>query len=190
MNWPIFALFAFVMLVFERGLHLLLAVGGTEVTGGVSPSFMLILLVYVGMFAPPMKLAWAAIALGVLLDVTYAWAVPPPVGYTMIIGPHALGFLVGAYTLTQLRAMIFRGSPLTMAVVVFLIGIFVSLVTVFLLRLRGLIVADAIVNFSAIDELVHRFLQLLYTAAAALPVGLVLSKFTPLFAFQTTKGHR
>ncbi len=176
-----FGILAFVMLVLERGLHPLLALGDS-----VSPSFLLILLVYVGMFAPPLTAAFAAVVLGALVDVTNPLAMLPPVGLKPIIGPHALGFLVGAYALIQLRGMIFRGSPVTMAIVVFLVGTFVSLTTVFLLGMRGFI-AEPIIGFSPVEDLVHRFLVLLYTAAMALPVGWLLSKATPLLAFSYGK---
>jgi len=183
MNWHIFGILAFVMLALERGLHPLLSVGDS-----VSPSFLLILLVYVGMFAPPITAAWAAVTLGLLVDVTHALPLMPPVGLKPILGPHALGYLVGAYVLIQLRGMIFRGSPITMAIVVFLVGLFVSLTAVVLLTLRGLIV-EPIIAFSPGEDLVHRFLQLLYTSVMALPVGYLLSKATPLFAFVHAKSR-
>ena len=177
MNWLIFAIAAYLLLALETGLRTLLAL---PLLADASPRLLLILAVYVGMMAPASTVPWAFLALGLLTDLQ-----PGPARDVILIGPAALGYLVGAYVVLQLRAMVFRESVLALSVLVLVGGIFVHLCWVALLTARGLpmLTHEPIVGWSAADQLVHRFLELLYTAVVAVPVGLVLFKVSPIWHF-------
>ena len=177
MNWLVFTLITFVALVLETGLRTLLALGPGV---GVTPSLLLVIAVFIGLLAPPGVVVWSFLILGGLTDV-----ISDPVQGGAIIGPAALGYLAGAYAVLQLRTLVFRESVLTLAVMTFVAGVFIQLVVVALYTIRGLSItpAEAIEGWSAANQLVHRFLQLVYSAVVAIPVGYVLFRFVSLWGF-------
>lgn len=176
MNWITFAIAAYLCLTLQVGLGDLWAIGPA------APSLVLVLGVFIGLTAPGTTVGWAMLVLGLLVDAITPWTGPGQQTVT-ILGPAAIGYLVGAYAVVQLRSMVFRESVLTLAVMTFVVGIFIQLVIVFLMVIRGPISGDALPGFSAADQLVMRFLSLLYTAVAAVPVGWLLMKLSPLFGF-------
>ena len=176
MNWITFAIAAYLCLTLQIGLRDLWAIGPA------APSLVLILGVYVGLTAPGITVGWAMLVLGLLIDASTPW-IGLEQQSVSLLGPAAVGYLVGAYAVVQMRGMLFRESVLTLAVMTFVVGLFIEVVVVFLLVARGLITGDALPGFSAADQLVLRFLALLYTTAAAVPVGWLLMKLSPLFGF-------
>jgi len=178
MNWLTFTLVTYVLLCAEIGLR------GALRLGEVYPSFLLILMVFIGLTASPMTVAWAALILGLLADLQ------PTTGALAIPGPAAIGYLVGAYAVVQLRNLLFRESVLTLAIMVFAVGLFVNLAEVALYSFRGLgfLADEPIPGWSAPGELVTRFLRLLYSAVVAVPLGWLLIKSVPLWRF--TGGGR
>lgn len=182
MNWLVFSLITFAALVLETGLRTLLALGTSDVT----PSFLLIVAVFIGLQAQPSIVVWSFLILGLLADLQGG-----PVAGGAILGPTALGYLAGAYAILQLRTLVFRESVLTLAVMTFVVGLFIQLVVVALFTLRGLpiVPAEAIEGWRPADQLVHRFLQLLYSAVLAVPVGFILLRFTGLWAFPHAGRH-
>lgn len=189
MRWFTFFIFAFVFLILEMGLQGLLGFGAHR---DIAPSWMLILMVHTAMFAPARTTAWSAMLLGLFVDLSRTLMLPPPVGEMALIGPHALGFLAGACLTLQIRAMVFRGSPLTLAAVVFVAGVLVNLIAVTMLQLRGVFgFAESPIDWSASESLVDGFLVLLYTAAVAIPIGVAMARFHRAFAFTAVgKMHR
>jgi len=187
MRWSVFILTAYVALLLQAGLGNLLAYGDSAVT----PSFLLILGVFIGMWAPPQTVAWAMLILGLLTDLTHAY----PIGDTQmvwLIGPASLGYLLGAMAICQLRSMVFRDSALALAVMVFMVGILVHLAAIALLAIRGWpwLPGEPIIGYSATHALFEAFKQLLYTTAFALPVGYVLQRSSPLWRFEPAKPKR
>jgi rod shape-determining protein MreD len=182
MSWLIFTLVVFVAFSLETGLQTLLAIPGPT---GVAPSFLLVVAVFIGLLAPSTTVAWAFLIIGLLVDLQ-----PGPVREGVILGPAALGYLVGGYTVVQLRTLVFRESVLTLAVMTFIVGVFIELVIVMLYTARGLPItpADPIAGWSAADRLKDGFLQLVYSAALAVPVGALLFRYAHIWAFP--KGPR
>lgn len=182
-----FAIIVYVVLALETGLRVLLSVPGPT---GVSPSFMLILAVYVSLTAPAPTVAWTTLLLGLLVDLR-------PIGLgeqsqdVVLIGPACLGYFVGGYVAVQVRGMLFRESPITMGIMVFIMGIFVHLVIVALVTLRGLpiVPADGIAGWHAAEQLGHRFGELVYTAVVAVPLGFVLMRFDSLWRLSPLAGR-
>ena len=190
MRWPIFLIFAFVTLVLELGLKHLIYVG--ESTYWITPSFLLVLGAFLSMWAPSRHVLWAMLVLGLLVDLQ-----PPgiPVGdsvsATNIIGPFALGYLFAGYAALQIRGLMYRETPLAIAAMTFALGIFVNLVGVALLTFRGLplpFLSDPIPGWSAADQLFHRFLELIYSAVLAVPLGFLLLRTYPIWGFDAVKG--
>lgn len=183
MNWLVFFIFAYVMLVLDLGLDVLLAING------ISPSFTLILGVFVVSYMPMSLITWAFLLLGLFQDLTFVHQSP---GWEdmPLIGPHCLGYLAGGLVGAQFRGQLLRDSLVAMVVMTFVVGIFVELVMVGLLVVRGLPVVpvEPVIQDGAAHELVRRFLALVYTSVLALPVGYLLIKSVPLWRFAMSKG--
>lgn len=175
MRWLIFTIAAFVAYVLETGLRNLLAIPDEA---GAAPSFLLILAAFIGLMAPSPTVAWAALVLGLLTDLK-----TPLTSDGVLIGPAAVGFLAGGYALVQLRAMVFRESVLSLAVMTFTMGVFAQLVIVAILTVRGLTPAGPIEGWDAPTQLLHRFFDLLYTVALSIPLGVLLFRYVQVWGF-------
>lgn len=172
MNWPLFAITAYLVYALQQGL------GHLWQLNGVEPLLPLILLVFIGLQASATTVAWAAIVLGLLVDIETQQV-------TNLVGPWALGFLAASYALVQLRNLLFRDSVITIAIMSFVAGIFAILVTTILYAMRGIpqLTGEGLADFSAADKLVDGFFLLLYTAALSLPVGYLLLKTKDFWGF-------
>ena len=188
MRWPVFAILAYFFLAMELGLTRLLEVGS-----GVAPSFVLVLMVFIAAHASTMPALWAALILGALVDLTSP--LPYNRDVVIVLGPHAMGYLLGALLTLQLRSLVYRRHPLMMAFLTLCAGLTVHILAVFLLSVRHLLGAGldfyAPFVWSSSDELVHRFLVVLYTAMLAVPVNWILQAFNHAFGFQShpRMGH-
>lgn len=183
MNWAVFAVALWLALALQRGLEPLLAIPNAAT--GVAPAFVLILVVWVALQAPALAALWAALVAGLILDALTTYYD----GRGGLIGPHALGYLLGAYAVLQMRGMVFRQSGLTLAVMTFVAGIFSHLAIVALLALRAfpLSPADSVPGWDTSAELVARFLQLLYTSAAAALLAILLRPTVSWWGFPSAK---
>lgn len=176
MNWLIFAMITYAAMALEMGLEPMPVLGRV--------SFMLILAVFVGLMARPHAVVCALLILGVLVDLKHL------VG---LIGPAALGYGVGAYAVLRLRSLVFRESILALAVMVFAVGLCVQLVIVALLTVRGLdwIRAQPIEHWILADELKNRFVDLILSVIAAVPISYGLFRFAAIWNFQAkTRSER
>jgi len=183
MNGAVFAVALYVALAVERGLAPLLAV--PNATTGVSPAFTLILVVWVALQAPTLAAVWAALVAGVCVDAIATFYD----GGGGLLGPHALGYALGAYAVIQMRGMVFRQSGLTLCVMTFVCGLFAHLIVVALLALRGfpLSPADPVPAWDTSGELVGRFLELLYTAGVAALLAIPLRPTVSWWGFPSVK---
>jgi len=181
MNWLAFALFAYVGLAAQAGLRPLLAIGET------SPKFLIIVGVFIALMSAPNTALWAMLILGVLADLQ-----PGPIQGGVIIGPHALGYLLGGVVVMQFRTLVFRDSLITVAAMVLVSGLFVELCAVAIYALRGMpwLLGEPIENWRAADALFTRFLSLVYTTIAAAPIGWLLLKSAPLWRFPSKRAER
>ena len=179
MNWAIFAIFAYLAIVIDRGLTVLFP------DTAAAPSMTLVLMVYLAMSAPPWKVMWSALALGLLVDLSRKITLVDGPAAAVLIGPNALGYVIGAYLVLQVRAMLFRHSLLSLLALVVAGGMLAQLVTVFLLSVRGLSIVpgEAVAQWSAIGEVGTRFVQVIYSAVLALPAGWLLMRIEPLWQF-------
>ena len=186
MRWSVFIIVAYLFLVLEQGTRTLFAIGY------ITPSFLLTLAVFISLWATPKTVAWAVLILGLLVDLTHPLRVVGD-GHEVefvLIGPACLGYLTMSYVTLQLRGMVFRDSPLAMSAVVLVAGTFAHLVMMALLTIRGLPLplAEPIAGWTAADQLVTRFLDLLYTATVAAPIGYLLLRFSWIWGFPLHVG--
>jgi len=172
MRWVILLIFVYLFLVIELGVSVALNQPGQY---NYMPGLLLILAVYVGLFAPTMMTLWTWLALGILHDLAHPVKMVDATMDATIIGPAALAYLAGGFLMLQLRRVVYRGSPLSIAIFSFIAGIVVHLLIVLLHGLRGLsflfLPGEHIEGWSWSAELVERFLSMVVTFFVALPVG-------------------
>lgn len=180
MNWLTFAILAYLGFALQVVLKPIWPMQGHE------PLVLLILLVYIGLQAPAMAVAWSAIILGLLADI-----MPYQEVEIGIIGPWAIGFLAAGYAMVQLRNLLFRDSMFTIGIMTLIAGIFALLVATMLQAFRGvpLFGNEPVEGFRAAEQLYRGFFTLLNTAVFAIPVGYGLLKMRPLWGF-SGRGSR
>ncbi|WP_432799496.1 hypothetical protein [Poriferisphaera sp. WC338] len=178
MNWLILVLVSYGLLAVEMGTKPLISL--PEGLGGMAPSLLLVLGVYVVMMGRGNVVLWVMLGLGVVVDLMSSTIPGGP-----IVGPNALGFLVGGIAVLQMRGFVFRESVLAMSVMVFACGIFASLVAIFMIKLRGLgwLTNEPVPGWQSADQMYRYFMMLVYTTVLSLPLGFVLMKSTPMWGF-------
>lgn len=183
MNWLVFILIAWVCFGLEMAL-LPVFDAGSE---GVHPSMVVPLLVFVAMNAPRKPTLWSAILLGVVMDLLSP--IPGVNGGTFtVIGPHALGYLLGAHFVMAVRGMLIRRNPLTMIVMSIVVMLIAQVVVVAIFTARDLGANPLI--WDAGDQLRQRFFSSLYTGVSALLLSFVFFALGPVFGFNTTVATR
>lgn len=169
MNWLLFSILAWIALGMEVGLRDAFQIGHTP----LAPSFVMILIVFVALWARPLTLLAAACILGALLDLVNQ--VNTTHGESVVVlGPWALGSMLAAYTVLNFRAMMFRRNPITAAILCVLAGAIAAAVVVVLLRIRAQY--DDIQVASAAAELLPRLGAALYTGLVAVPFIWLLNR--------------
>ena len=91
MRWAAFVTMLFITLAAELSLRPVLTIHSM---GGISPSFIAPLAVFVAMFAPRMTALWSCWLLGLLLDLSTP-LVPRDGGSFYVLGPYAIGYVFG-----------------------------------------------------------------------------------------------
>jgi len=177
MNWPVFAVLAYLLLGLERGLRDTLAIGA------VQPSFLLALGAFVALSAPPMHAVWACLVLGLTLDLTGGWPMVD-VPAQPLIGPYALGGVLMAQVILTMRGKLVRHHLATLAVLTLFGVLAAQIVVVALLSVQKL--TGAPLAFSPGYELLVRLGSAAYTALLSVPIGFLLIAAAPLLGFT---GH-
>ncbi|MBL1217671.1 MAG: hypothetical protein D8M59_09270 [Planctomycetes bacterium] len=186
MNWITFLILAYLFAGFDLGLHDLLAVrfaGGTV----IAPSFVLVLMVCYASMAPAYQTMWSALLLGLIVDLTARFS--DPTGSSLIIvGPNALGFMLGAALILQMRSMMYRRHPFVMPILTLLAGIAAVILAVFLISVRHALGAWSgwypSFTWSATTSLYDGFFIILYSAVISLPISWILQRINPILGFQ------
>ncbi len=165
MNRLVFAVAAYIFLALQLGL------APAWTVGAVTPNLLLILAAFVGVSASRTTALVALLILGLLLDLQ-----PGPLRDSgVILGPHALGYLIGGYAVLQLRGMLFRESIITIVVMVAVIGSFSALVETVIYTFRGLPwLANDPLSWRVSCQLAYECREIFYTALVAVPVGVML----------------
>lgn len=148
----------------------------------VTPRFVFVLLAFVAMWAPQSALMGGALALGLLVDVVTP--VPTSVGeVTVILGPNAIGFTIAAYTVLNLRALMFRKNVLALSFLSFVSLALASIVAAAILAFRSAVDRGIQID-SATTMLLEGLLSAVYTFLLGFPVGFVLQVIRPVFMFR------
>lgn len=183
MNWIAFAVAAWLAFGMEMGLRDALQVGSL----GVAPSFVVILAVFIGVSASPRAAVTCGLLLGLLLDLTRVTALEGGADSVTIVGPHALGLMGASYAVVVMRTLVIRHNPLTLCFLTFLAMMIMEVIASAFLTIRAQY--DPIAH-QATRSLMIALGSALYSAAAALPMWLLLRPLTPLFGFPSGMASR
>ncbi|MBX3402170.1 MAG: rod shape-determining protein MreD [Phycisphaeraceae bacterium] len=180
MRWTVVLFAAAVLLGLDQAVRHHLAIGHTV----IAPSFTLPLVVFIALFAPPLGALWTALLVGLVIDL----ASPRGAGAITVAGPYALGYLVAAYFVLTVRALMYRRNPLTLMVLSIIACAMAEVIIVTILKIRT-VYSDAYV-FSGFSQLAQRLLGALYTGVAALVMSFVLFAMMPIFGFHDPRERR
>lgn len=182
MSWGVYALALWLMVGLELGLRSALRVGDS----GVAPSFVLPLVVFIGLYAPARVTTVAALIAGLLIDLTSPVTLPG--GTTAIIpGPNALGLVLAGQLVLGARGLVFLNSPVTLIVLTPLAGMVWQIGVTAAFGARELY--DPI-GFQAGTQLTQRLLIAAYSAVPALVLWWPLRRVGPLFGFEAPHTGR
>lgn len=183
MNWISFALFAWLCFGLELGLRGAFQLSGTD----IGPSFVVPLMVYVALSAPPRVASWAAILLGLILDLT--WMLPrTDGGQAHIVGPHAIAMLVAAQLVIASRGLVIRRHILTITVLSMLAAAVMQIVMVSFLTARSL--GGDPIQWDGAAQLGGRLLSSLFTGGSAFVLAFGLRYCDRLLGFPTDRHTR
>lgn len=184
MNWIVFGLISWIFLGLELGLRDVLQLGPTP----IAPSFMFVLVAFIAVSATPSASVWAAIVLGLLVDLTNATPYREAAGAITIVGPHALGYLLAAQLILAARAMMIRRHPISLAILTALGAAVAHIVVVFLLSMRLVLGEPIAVEASA--QIGQRLLSSLYTGGLAALLSIVLFPLSGALGLHGVQARR
>lgn len=182
MNWVAFVLLVWLGAGLEVGLLGALEVG----PWGIAPRPLLLVLTFVGLFAPRWHALWAGVVVGVVLDVLQVVGVSGSERSVVVIGPHALGCVLGVYAVLTARSLVFRDRVTTLAMLSFVVVVLVGLVSSFVMLVRS--AYDVTEALPAGRMLVVWVGSGLYTGLAAFPASVVFAVVRPLVGFDRRGG--
>jgi hypothetical protein len=182
LNWITFLIVAWLAFGLQMGFDAF-----RLAPGDISPSFVVPLLVFIALSAPAKHALWAALLIGLLIDLT--WLIPrTDGGEAIVIGPHALGALLAAQLVLSVRGMVIRRHFLTLIILSIVAASVMAVVVVAFMTVRDLY-GDPI-DFSPTGELVSRLLSAVTTGGSALAWALVLRPIEAGFQFHHERGMR
>lgn len=150
---------------------------------GASPSFLMILIVFICLWATPGAAIAASMLCGLALDLMTQHASPGGLG-VVILGPHALGALLGASLVLNLRSLVLKRTLWTIGLLVFLCTLVAQVVVVSALALRS---TYDIIEFShPRGALGQGVLTAALSGLLALVVGPLLGLVRPFCGFPAT----
>jgi len=179
MSWVVFALLSWLFIGLDLGFSSALQVGQTT----MAPSFIVILLVFISMWATTGQSLTAAAILGLAADLVY---MVPFSGDddVVIFGPHALGFMLAAYTVRTMRALMYRRGALATGFLALVAALIAEIVVTSVLSVRSFY--DGVLVGSATTRLFEGVGSAVLTGLVGVPVGWLLSPFRGVMGFPAT----
>lgn len=181
MTWHAIAITGYLLMLLQLGLAPHIAFG---TQWPVAPQFVLLLAVFVALTGTPRSSLITSALLGLMLDLTSTYPqisvdsvnnVVEQAG-VVVVGPYTLGYMAGAALVHQIRPMLLRHHPLTVATMMVVFGLAAHLVVVGLLAART--TYEPIQGFAGMQQMGLRFLSLLYSAAVGVLLAYPLLHFT------------
>lgn len=187
MRWIVFFIFAFILLALEVGLRPLwvVPIGPYK---SAAPSLLLILGVFISLNTSAGVVVTAMLMLGALVDLTLPVGKLEPIRDIILLGPSALGFLLGGFITLRMRSVVFRDSVITLSVMTFTVGLFIQLAIVILIWFRSVLPTDPIPDWLVASELMQRAMSVIYSAVVAIPLGVLLIRTRKMWQFYSMRG--
>jgi hypothetical protein len=193
MKWWMLAIAAYVLLGLQVAFK---ALSVSTPYGPIDVEFILLLAVWIGLWAPPQMVVPVCGLLGVLLDLTTPLDVMQlgadgqVVGKTALtlVGPYTLGYFAAGGLLLQMRPMLFRQHPLTVASMVVAAGAAAHMVVAGVFTARA--IYEPLAGWSGSGELIRRAMGLLLTGAVAFAFAIPLSHLKMSSAAISSGGRR
>ena len=182
MNWVTVLIAGYLLTGIDLGLREGVQLWPTH----IAPSLVIPFVVYVALFAPHTAALWTGLLIGMVVDLSTPRG--PADALTIVVGPHALGFLVAAYFVITVRSMVIRRNPLTLGAVSALAAAIAYLIAIVLLQIRSWC-GDPI-NFSLGDEILQRLGSALATGISGMALSVVLFPMFPVFGFHDPATRR
>lgn len=183
MNWLVYAIAAWVCLGLEIGLRDGLSVG----YGRSAPSFMFAFATFIALFATPTTALWSSLMLGLLVDLSSEIVLADGRQAAVVIGPHALGFLLAGQLTLTLRGVMVRRNPLTLGFLALVSGIVAQVLVVAFYSVRAAYDPVSVVPWQL---LLSRLGTALFTAPLAMVLGLALVPMAPIFGLPAALQRR
>lgn len=161
------AVAAWVLLGLETGLRGTLQLWAPA----VAPGLVFILVAFIAMCAAPRFAAWWAISLGLVIDLTTPTPLTTLGPPAVVIGPHALAYLLAAHLILSMRGVMIRRNPLTLGFLALTGGLVAHAALLGINWVRAFLDPTA---FNASDQLAQRGAAALYTAVIAIALAFIL----------------
>lgn len=181
MSWGVFVIAAWLVLGLEWGLRGAFALGSTP----IAPSFVLVLAVFIAMWAPSMHALFGCVVLGLGLDLVFQ--VGAGEGMRVVVGPHALGLLMMGYAVVTSRALVFRRNIQSGVFLTLLGGVLLAVVVTALISVRGAMYGDLDAGRPT-TRLVSGLGSAVASAVLALVLIPLLSLMSGAFGFRKSKA--
>ncbi|GJQ29865.1 MAG: hypothetical protein HBSAPP03_17490 [Phycisphaerae bacterium] len=136
-----------------------------------APSLVLILAAFIAMCAPSRLAAWWAVGLGILIDLTTPLPMTSASTPAVILGPHALAYLLASHLILSMRGVMIRRNPLTLGFLTLTGGLVAQATLLAMLWVRSWF--DGIA-FNAMAQLGERAAGAAYSAVVAVALAFVL----------------
>ncbi|HZW08140.1 MAG TPA: hypothetical protein VFF65_13540, partial [Phycisphaerales bacterium] len=170
-------------LLLTTGLELALrqTLGLSDSAGGIGgPAVVFAFVACIASFGPAVAVLWVAFIGGLLIDLTWSVALwaggGQAVGQVTFVGPHALGFVAGAWAILNCRRIFVRRIPLAVAVLAVLGAVVMHVVALILLLVRDAIDPAVALPAQGFARIIGAF----YTALPALLIASCLRWLLPL----------
>lgn len=132
MNWIIFAALTWLLVGLEKGLRDALSIGQS----GIAPSFVFVLLTFVALSVQRQTVMWAAVVLGLVMDLVFEVPLRQSGGTVTVPGAHVLAYALGAQLILIMRPLMIRRNPLTLAFLSSVGSLVANLVLVMIFTMR------------------------------------------------------
>jgi rod shape-determining protein MreD len=182
MNWVTVLIAGYLLTGLDLGLREGVQLWPTHIV----PSLVIPFVVYVALFAPVTGALWTGLLVGLVVDLSTTRG--PADSAVVIVGPHAIGFLVMAYFVLTVRTMVIRRNPLTLGALSAIGAAIGYLIAIVVLQIRAWY-GDPI-SFSLTDEVLQRLGSALATGLSGMALSVVLFPMFPVFGFYDQSARR
>ena len=186
MRWTVFFIVAIIAVSLDTGFASVFTLRGAWF---LTPSFVACLVTFMALLAPKASVLWCAWLLGILMDLSPGLG--EAAGSMHVVGPHALGYVLGAWIVLSFRTYMFRRRVFTIALLTTVVVLAAGLTQIAIGILRFWLpwAGGELVPLGA-GEVLHEFGNAAYSMLLAIPVGWLLLQTIPIWRFDYGTSRR